>query len=231
MALNKFAAIAITTAAGMASKLLFQKFVGSKITLTAPKEDPVVVPTPEEPVKAPELKVVRPTLRAVTDPAKSLPREEAMKRLVDTLAQLPTKGVLVQVVSDDVQAPVQPIEAEVVITEPRDSVKHAVAQEVLEQDEQVVFWDNFVDRIKVRGELVIASDEELINMKDIGKGYHLVRLTDSNEVGIMHVTKKAINALFPQGEGSFRVVGNNKRFDGKDYVDAAKAKGFLNGRY
>jgi len=246
MAINPIAAAAITATASLAGKLLFRGLLRSKIVFTAPKEEPVVAPTPSEPVKVPEVKVVRPTVRAVrslTDPERNLSHGEACSILSMKIAMLApamqelaarkaaeatfdneqlTESLIVGAVMD--QAVKQDDQAQVTAALLGDVREHFA-------DSDLLFWDNFVERIKVRGQVVVATEQELLNKKDTGKGYHLVTLTETQEVGIMHVTKKAVNALFPQGNGTFRVVGSTKRFEDKPYVDAAKAKGFLNGRY
>lgn len=96
------------------------------------------------------------------------------------------------------------------------------------------FWAVFARRLSGRGVLMVNSDKDLLDKKPkLQKGYHLVRLTNTNEAGIVHVSKAALAALFPMANGEYRVVASKRtiHLNGADTVGADVAKLFLNGRY
>jgi hypothetical protein len=142
----------------------------------------------------------------------------------DTAAR---KGVTVTVIDDSqIPADVGSTNAEVIIAGPRSTELYAAAQEAM-------FWDNFIEKLAQRKVLDFHSALSLIeHQATLGKGYSAVNCKEVSEhMGIVHVTKAGLNALFPLDDGTYRVVSNNKRFNGEAFVSVAAAKGFLNGRY
>lgn len=94
-------------------------------------------------------------------------------------------------------------------------------------------WASFMKRIcENKGIVDAESDEALIAMQPrLRRGYTPVRVGDDKAVGIVHVTREGLNALFPIDGVSFRVVSNNQRFAGMDVVNLAAAELFMGGRY
>lgn len=199
----------------------------------APSPEEVIHAIIEAPAPAPikeVLKSIPAVLRAVVtkkdDDIGHVIDEDNQNRGYKITDQHGGKGVSCTVIPDE-QLPVDTSapKAEVIVSGPRAAEVHQVAQETL-------FWDTFAARLRSRGEIVFNDAADLIARKsEFGKGYSTIVDAQSQEEGIVHVTKAGINALIPQGDGTYRVISNNKRFDGQAYVNAEKAKGFLNGRY
>ena len=116
------------------------------------------------------------------------------------------------------------------------SIESSEQPEEVQDDHQDLpdFWAVFARRLSPRGVLMVNSDKDLLDKKPkLQKGYHLVRLTNTNEAGIVHVSKAALAALFPMANGEYRVVTSKRtiHLNGVDTVGEAVAKLFLNGRY